>query len=308
MVSIIVPIYNTEKYLDECLRSIVSQTFKDWELILVDDGSTDSSGKIAEDYARKDNRIKVLHINNGGLSWARNHGIDIAVGEYITFVDADDELSDGALQSLYEAIIKYDADIVQGKFTYEKGKTAKGGKIKNFEPEEAIENVLLQRELVSSAWGKLYRKELFEGLRYRVGLYYEDLDLFYKLFEKCKRIVFIPETVYFYRQTPGSILHIWNGRRLHVLQVTKDIEHYIQRHYPTLLAAARDRRLSANFNIFALASKNGETDVANECWDIIKSYRRDSLINLKVRLKNKAGILISYFGKRFFTLVSRIIY
>ena len=311
MVSIIVPIYNAEKYLRECLDSIIAQTFTDWELILVDDGSTDSSGSIAESYARSNPKIKVIHVENGGLSWARNHGIDMARGDYLMFVDADDALYPDSIRLLMEAMNREGADIASGDFEegvdFHNVSTAKFS-VTIFTPAEAVENVLYQSRLLPSACGKIYRTEIFESLRYTEGLYYEDLDFFYRLFFKSKRIVHISAPVYFYRTTPGSILHTWNKRRLDVLKVTEIIEDFMAKNRPDLLPAARDRRLSANFNIFALASNNKECDVADTCWRVIKKYRKESLFNPKVRLKNKIGIMISYFGRGVLSCAGKIVY
>lgn len=307
MVSVIVPIYNCEKYLQECIESILAQTYTDWEMILVDDGSTDSSGRIADSYAATDPRIRVAHFANGGLSAARNKGIELAQGEYITFVDADDALFPDAVMSLKNAADRNGADISSGEFRHDKRRGGKGNE-KVFSPEDAVADTLYQTTLLPSAWGKLYNAKLFSEIRYTEGLYYEDLDLFYHVFLKANRIVHIFEPVYFYRMTTGSILHTWDKRRLDVLEVTRKIEDFMTRNYPKLVAPARDRRLSANFNIFALASIHGEKDVAGRCWEIVKAYRRQSLENPKVRLKNKVGILLSYLGKETFAFVGKFVY
>ena len=308
MVSIIVPIYNCERFLKQCIDSIISQSYQDWELILIDDGSEDKSALIADYYAIDNKKINVIHTLNEGLSLARNLGLEIAKGEYITFVDADDILMPNAISTLIKVAERTDADIVAGRFCY--GKEFRDNPVtdeyreKTFMSLSAIEDTLYQKTLVPSASGKLYKYHLFNELRFDVGLYYEDLAIFYKLFLKSNKIVHIDYPVYFYRETPDSILHTWNKRRLDVLKVTEQIEKYMSTHHPELIEAAIDRRLSANFNIFALALINNERPLANQCWDYIKANRYRSLFNIKVRLKNKIGILFSLLGKNIFSKIS----
>ncbi|MCH5237899.1 MAG: glycosyltransferase [Muribaculaceae bacterium] len=312
MISIIVPIFNCSEYLDECVNSILNQTYQDWELILVDDGSTDNSGEIADKYASDNSQIKVIHASNGGLSYARNIGIDNSQGDYLMFIDADDIIYPHTLSVLTENSFKYQADIIEGKFSYGKiplkKPKRKYNSIKLYDSEKAIERVLYQKKLLPSACGKLFRSNLFKEIRFQEGLYYEDLNIFYKIFFKANKIVYNDSDIYFYRETPGSIVHSWNSRRLDVLKVTANIENYMRGNNPSLIAAARDRRLSANFNIFCLASVNNETQLAIDCWEIIKSYRKESLFNIKVRIKNKIGIILSFSGRKIFSFLSKFIY
>ena len=311
MISVIVPVYNVERYIRECIDSILSQTFTDWELILVDDGSTDSCPSVLDAYASTDRRIRVIHKENGGLSSARNSGLECARGEFIVFVDGDDALYPEALKQLMDVHSETDADLVEGSFTYGKSvpKIKRGDyTVKIYTPRDAIEDVLYQKILLPSAWGKLYRKKLFGNIRFREGILYEDLDVFYLLFAECNKIAFVSAPVYFYRMASGSILHVWNRRRADVLDVTERIEKHIAENNPSLLPAARDRRLSANFNIFSLASIHGEKGIAERCWKTICAYRGKSLFDPNVRLKNKAGIMLSYLGKNVFKSVAKAVY
>lgn len=311
MISIIIPVYNVETYLEECVNSILIQDFSDWEILLIDDGSTDKSASIADSLAESDSRIFCYHFENGGLSVARNRGLDIAKGDLVMFIDSDDMLYPGALGNLSECLKKENVDLVEGM-------VIRGKNYKIFEPtsykskflssEEAVANVLYQKFMLPSACGKLFKKSLFDDLRFTPGIFYEDLDLFYFIFQRCNIIAYISTPVYFYRDTSGSIINSWNPRRLDVLKVTEKIEHHISNEKPLLLPAARDRRLSANFNMFALCSFNDDKLNADGCWRLIKQYRMASLFNPKVRFKNKAGIIISFFGKRFFNLVARFVY
>ncbi|MDE6288677.1 MAG: hypothetical protein K2M00_07840, partial [Muribaculaceae bacterium] len=172
-------------------------------------------------------------------------------------------------------------------------------------PVDLVAETLYQRGAVHAAWGKLYRRSLFENRLFTEGLYYEDLDFFYRYCLACRSTAVTDAPLYFYRQQPGSIMHTWKPRRLDVLKITKAIEEYMATSYPELERAAADRRLSANFNIFILASANGQPDVADECWEIVRQYRWRSFTDKRVRFKNKAGILLSYLGKNTFKKISR---
>lgn len=312
LISVIVPVYNVEGYLAACLDSILNQSYRFLEIIVINDGSTDFSLKIAETYAQNDDRIKVYSYENSGLSMARNHGLDVATGNLITFVDSDDLLLPDALEVMISYMKSQDADLVEGEFVrgkiYKPIPTLHALKSIVFSPQEAISDALYQKNLLPSAWGKLYKKELFDGLRFEKAILYEDLNIFYKLFERCNKIVWTDFPVYFYRITDDSITNTWKSQRLDVLRVTEQLEDYIAEKYPSLLPAAKDRRLSANFNMFALCSINGDKENAVKCWNHIKNYRNQSLFNPKVRIKNKTGILLSYFGKRVFRIFSRIVY
>lgn len=311
VISIIVPAYNASEYLGVCIESIISQSFEDFELIIIDDGSTDRSVAIATEYKVIDNRIRVFQFENGGLSTARNRGIERAKGEYILFVDADDMLFPLALETLVKAAFESKSEIIEGI-------TIRGTKLPVFKrkkfyfkttsPQNAIEDALYQNLFSSSACGKLFKRSLFNKYKFEAGKLYEDLDIFYRLFDECHSITYLYCPVYFYRDTPGSIINSWTPKRLDALEVTEKIEKFIKDKYPSLIRAAKDRRLSANFNMFCLSRLNGQEEVSLDCWKIIKEYRASSLFNKKVRLKNKIGIILSYLGKDAITVIAKKFY
>ena len=165
VISIIVPVYNAEKYLDQCVQGLLVQTLREIEIILIDDGSTDNSGEMCDEYSRIDNRIKVVHQNNQGQSVARNNGIDISTGDYLMFADSDDWVMQDFCRIPYEKAIQHDADCVMFKYAWvEKGKYEFQ---KDYEsgvktPEEAIK--LLNEGIGLAPWNKLYRKNLFDDV------------------------------------------------------------------------------------------------------------------------------------------------
>lgn len=316
MISVIIPAYNSESFLSECVDSVLAQrgfaSPQEMEIIIVDDGSTDTTGAIADRYAAADSRVKVLHVPNGGLSYARNHGMDAALGDYLCFVDADDILLPDALRSLRIAILRSSADVAVASMICARQCPADVCAPK-LHPRmingiRAVELMLYQRGFLSSASAKLYRSSSVGALRFTNGLYYEDLDFNFRFLLDCQRVAFDPAPVYFYRQHSDSILHQWTPKREHVLRVVDDIERQIATTAPSLLGAAADRKLSANFNIFICAHNNGRNDLADKCWDVIRAYRRRSLTDKCVRMKNKIGILISYLGRRSFALASKLFY
>ena len=191
LISVIIPIYNVEQYLKRCVESLRHQTYSNLEIILVDDGSPDSCGKICDDYQKADNRIKVIHKKNGGLSDARNVGIGMAQGEYITCIDSDDFVSPFFIENLWVAIEKSKCEIATSWFIdYYEGDNIPETKKMNIKDitvlskEEFYKKLLYQDGVEVSAWGKLYKASLFQGVKYPVGKLYEDIPTTYLLIEK----------------------------------------------------------------------------------------------------------------------------
>lgn len=208
--SIVVPVYNVEQYLHKCVDSILSQTFRDYELILVDDGSTDGSSRICDDYKGKDGRICVLHKENGGLSDARNYGIEHSNGEYIAFVDSDDWIDSGMYESMMSAIVENDADIavcghrvvtvdgqVEETVVFENTILLTGA--------EATIEILKDERMPSFAWNKLYKKCLFKDIRFPQGRIYEDIAVVYRYFNIAKSVYVLNKVYYNYLRRPGSL-------------------------------------------------------------------------------------------------------
>lgn len=223
LLSVIVPVYNVEKYICKCVDSILNQTYKNLEIILIDDGSKDSSGAKCDELAKKDNRIKVYHKENGGLSDARNYGIQKSTGKYLGFVDSDDFINLNMFQILMDNIKQYDADISTcARITINEG-TNIDTYTKN-EPNEpkcltsrdAIIDLFTKNEYVfHAAWDKIYKRELFRNIEFPVGRLFEDAAIMYRLFEKAKTIVTTKSKLYYYIQRNGSISNCsYNERKV----------------------------------------------------------------------------------------------
>lgn len=200
---IIIPVFNVEKYLNECIDSILKQKTKySYQIIIINDASTDTSFQIAEEYSKHE-RIKVIHHRkNKGLSCARNTGLKRIEGKYITFVDSDDLLVDGALDTLLDVALKEDADIVQGEYyvLFERSHIPNTMKEKNSDTTQ---------HLYGQSWGKVYRSQLFNNLGFPEGYLFEDTINSFLVFPQAKKIVLIPDYVYEYRQHQNSIIHTY---------------------------------------------------------------------------------------------------
>lgn len=214
LISVIVPVYKVEQYLSRCIDSIIHQTYRNLEIILVDDGSPDRCGEICDEYAERDNRIKVIHKENGGLSDARNVALDVMTGEYVIFVDSDDWIDCEACETVLHKIIEEQADIVV--FGY--SGIDSSGKVseKIFRLKGEISKSMGMRSLILNemsignyAWNKIYKSSLFEEVRFPKGFVYEDQGTTYKLFHKANRIFVFPVSFYNYYKRSDSITTIW---------------------------------------------------------------------------------------------------
>lgn len=213
LISIVVPIFNVEKYLNRCIKSLTAQTYLNIEIILVDDGSTDSSSYLAEQWKLRDKRIAVIHKKNGGLSDARNQGIKISNGKYICFVDSDDFVDCRFVEILYNTAIISNTKIAAIGFQYTFTEKEQMNNVKIdltteiFKTEDAISYLYTNDKYANFAWNKLYLKELFDDIIYPVGRKMEDLGTTYLLFDKCEQISYNPTPLYYYFQRSDSILH-----------------------------------------------------------------------------------------------------
>lgn len=240
-ISIIVPVYNVEKYIHRCIDSILSQTFTNFELILVDDGSPDLCGKICDEYEKKDKRIKVIHKKNGGLSDARNAGLEVAQGEFIGFVDSDDYIESDMYEKLLKACELNNSKIamcgrynVIGENMYPLF-SFEGCKI--WESREAIDNLLSWENIDSSACDKLFSKELFENIRFPVGKYNEDIFVMCHIIHNSGKIVHIGDAKYFYFHRQNSITtEKFSEKKLDLLEATGKVISFVKDNYPNLYA------------------------------------------------------------------------
>ncbi|OUN79910.1 hypothetical protein B5G06_12245 [Flavonifractor sp. An52] len=250
-ISVIVPIYNVEKYLRRCINSIISQSYNNLQIILVDDGSSDNCGRICDIYAAQDARIQVIHKKNGGLSDARNAGLELANGEWISFVDSDDWIEPDMYSDLLQNAKKYGAQISVGGVNDE---VIQDGAIKivksTFRGVQEIECLgpvdAMRRHLLGSwaAWDKIYRREIFTGIRFPVGEINEDEPIMLELLSRCAKITYTNKVYYHYIQRVQSITtSLFSEKKLVWPKHCRDNLTFVQEKYPELklIAAARYR-------------------------------------------------------------------
>ena len=203
IISIILPVYNVEKYLDRCLESISRQRYDDLDIVVVDDGSTDRSGSICDEFAKMDSRVRIYHKKNGGLSDARNYGIKKAKGEIVAFVDSDDYISEDYVGTMYDEMVRKNADVVVCGYNLitPKKELVSGEKA-------AVRLLTRQENLDVVAWNKLYKKSLFldNNIWYPNGRKYEDTLTTYKVLAKAKKVAYLDKALYYYMERGGSIM------------------------------------------------------------------------------------------------------
>ncbi len=315
IISVIIPVYKVEKYLNRCIVSVVGQTYKNIEIILVDDGSPDICPKICDEWKKMDKRIKVIHKENGGLSDARNVGLSVATGYYISFIDSDDWIDKTMYYQMLSFMKKYDADIIECAFK----KTDKYiSKIK--QPEMKVyefDSVTYQRKLFDSSemasiasWNKIYRKELFNDLKFPKGRIHEDLYLTPKISLKCKKIVSLNQKYYYYYQSNNSITRSgFNKRRLDVLYSFEENRNlYLKNNLNDLVEwcdLSYSFHLIKNYNLslIYLDDKNIAKKI-KRCFDArIKYYLKNSHVNYK----QKILLLLFYINPKIYSILLKII-
>ena len=244
LISVIVPVYNIEKYIRRCVESIIGQSYSNLQIILVDDGSDDESGKICDEIAKSDERVEVFHKSNGGASDARNFGLEKAQGEYIAFVDGDDYIESDMYECLYKAIVESASDMascgfyeVFGDKTYMRCCTEETIVLDKIEAYEAL---LSRRSLLGcSNCNKLFSRRVFEGIRYKVGIQGEDLELIYRVLGGVQSVVCIDVAKYHYIHRKNSTTtSAFNERSMDIIYISEEIMQFIHSNYPEIAKQA----------------------------------------------------------------------
>ena len=276
LISVIVPIYNVEKYLKQCVDSIINQTYHNLEIILVDDGSPDNCGAICDEYAKTDNRIRVIHKPNGGLSDARNAGIKTMHGEYLMFVDSDDYITEDCIAYLYDISVRFSADLVIGGFEKFENETkcliyttaATNECVEKLNNREAMKNTLING---CAAWARLYKADVHHNIMFPVGEINEDEAIVLSLLEKCQIVVNTNKVIYKYRYRSQSITSTrWDRNKLDWCNHCKANLEFISEKYPDLIIYAKQRYCSSV--IWAL---NNMTSDKNRFSDLIPKYQME---------------------------------
>lgn len=296
LVSIIVPVYNGEAYLERVIYSLINQTYKNVEIILIDDGSQDASGALCDKYAGDYTNINVIHVNNGGAAKARNFGISVAKGEYIGFVDSDDDVVLDYVENLVETLEKYHLDImVCGyKKIFEKALdehiTVMGriDDISVMTGEEALELMLYRKTLTSGPCCKIIKSEIVKQDLFPEGKLFEDLGTVYKWFGNSNRVGYTSKIGYYYWQRLGSCQHSeYNPHKWDLIIISNEILKYVIQYNPKIVLAAHNRLFISAIQVLRSIPYGEYYEQVRELKNIIKKYRKEILGNKKSKLSSR---------------------
>lgn len=298
--SVIVPVYKVEKYIHKCVDSILNQTFSDFELILVDDGSPDNCGRICDEYAAKDSRVRVIHKKNGGLSDARNFGIDAAQGEVLGFVDSDDDIDSNMYKSMIEYMDKHNLDVVCAD-TY----VIKNGK-KKFRPRYAEDKIfdapdgviaILDGTLDNAAWNKIYKRNVIGEVRYPEGRIYEDVATTYKFVYAAQRVGYMCRPFYNYYKRKGSIVaSSFNSKsRYDCFLGYRERLHFALDKGLTCVEACRTQALSTAIATLTAFYANHESEKSDRYLDLANFIKVNEGLSYK-NLRSKDKVLLWGFN------------
>lgn len=313
-ISIIVPVYNCEKYISNCINSILEQSFKDFELILVDDGSSDRSFEICESFAKKDSRVRAIHQPNSGVSRARNRGLDESKGEYIGFVDGDDCIDKEMYERLYKNLADNNADIsICGIVNYFVKKDGTTEKVRQsqvdgfwiFSREQALKEALQSRLYSVNPVNKLFKRELFDKLRYPEGKISEDAFLIPVVISKAGKVVYDSKPMYYYLRRENSITTSnFSDRDWDVVEAYKNHLNMVSEKSPNLKKVAKFRYLWAYTYVIdkIMLSENSENYLRDfkKAFDFIKKNILEIIFNPYFSLKRKIAVMVLLINKKIY--------
>lgn len=319
IISIVVPVFNVEKYLKDCINSLLNQTYKNIEIILVDDGSTDASCEICDMYAKKNDRIKVYHKQNGGLSSARNYGLDKINGDFVCFLDSDDMYSKNFIENMFNIHKSSKADIIMCRFTRNLDKFLSSNNANTNYTEidtiTCLKNIYYQKDdsLFSvNVNTKMYKSNLFNDTRFAVGRINEDLGVSYKIFSNANKVAYSNEIGYYYRVNENSITTAKvSEKNFDAIYFSEMIYEEVKKHNPELKGAIESMLFRRNVQFYGriVSSKQKNLyDKLDLLWINIASLRKNIILDYQAPLNNKLCAFISYFGKTIFKLIIKVIY
>ncbi|KTE93873.1 hypothetical protein AT727_02650 [Desulfitobacterium hafniense] len=305
LISVIVPVYKVELYLADTMEPLLKQTYSNIEVILVDDGSPDRCGGMCDEYAARDKRIRVIHKSNGGLSSARNAGLNVCTGDYIVCIDSDDVPSVDYIEYLLNLALRFGADIaVCGVKDFEDGEecrfqreTSEIGTL--LTRDEALKRFLYMDNFRTGVIGKLLKRELYDGIVYPEGKLYEDVFTMYQTMLRTEKVAYSPSVKFGYRQrSTAQSKQAFTPREMDCIEQVGFVYNDIQQNLPHLINAAANRFLSANFHIFYMIPIGQYSEYLNECWKNVRRLRRTVLFDREGRKKARVAALLSLTGKK----------
>ena len=304
LISVIINCYNQDKFLEKCLDSVINQTYKNLEIIIVDDGSTDNTLKISKKYQKKDNRIKVISTPNYGLSKSRNIGIDNSTGDYLYFVDSDDIIEKDVIEYLYNISIKYDVCISTCKpltiYNYDYKYKNKKEKIDILNDVQMLKKVLLIEDKANTFWNKLYKRELFDDIRFEDRII-NDMTVVHKLIIKTKRIAYSNQIKYFYFRHTGAVTYRKNiklERNIDKYLVSKERYEYIKKIYPNLIE--NDIYLISNTIILYLEDNKELIKYLDNdnAYQMIKKLFNLKILFYPMKISSKIRIILFFINRK----------
>lgn len=315
LISIIIPIYNVSEYLDKCLASVVNQTYSNLEIIAVNDGSTDNSHEIIRNWAERDKRIVPINKKNGGLSSARNCGLDIAKGSYIMFIDSDDFIEKSMVEILYYNAIKYKRKIsICNRYYYyptgeKKLRFADKSYIKDLKKDDALLNLINNIDFDMSAWAKLYSKELWKDIRFPTGKLSEDYFVMYNIFSLSDGVVYTSRPLLYYLQQRGGSITQKNRLIYDYVEAAREQMEFIKENYPRLATYAESAYCLSYFTIFNKVIQNGgvvSDDFIREMNIVVKSYSKNVYKNIYVSSAKKIQLFIFKYFRVVYPLLLKL--
>ncbi len=321
LISIIIPVYNVEKYLNRCLESVINQKYRKLEIILIDDGSTDNSGKICDEYALKDSRIKVIHKKNDGVSVARNTGIKIAKGNYIGFVDSDDWIHPDMYKKLYQALIKNQADIscckeIRCKNGVEKISKKFDNKITEYDQMQYIKKFfkINSQECIYYVWNKLYKRQIIDEEQYPINLISEDVVGTYKALVKSNKIVEINYPYYYYYYNPNSITSkAFSKEDFDLIEIWDKVIEITEKESPNYLWMAELNRNRIDYTLLMRMALQLDFSEIRKLYPeqykkMLSSLKQNkkSLLNAKIPFSRKITIILICWNYKMFVNLLKI--
>lgn len=313
LISVILPVYKVEDRLEKCVESVLNQSYQNIEVILVDDGSPDRCGEICDSFAQKDRRVKVIHQENGGLSAARNSGIENAAGEYLAFVDSDDYVAEDFISFLYTLLSENGAEISAcgNAVVHASGRIEadRDVSIKVMDSREALRRMCYNDLFYVTTWDKLYKRSLFDGIRFPEGKLFEDTGTTYKLVDRAEKIVSCREVKYYYIYDATSITNCaFHEKKLDYVEMADNMASFIEEKYPDLKRGADRKRLHARFSTLMqlCSSPERRRDIEKKLIAELRPLQGGVFFDPSAPVRDKIAILSLLFGFPAFAFAWRV--
>lgn len=306
LISVIVPVYKTQEYLTRCVDSLLAQTYRNLEILLIDDGSPDESGAICDRFAKKDERVRVIHKENGGISDARNCGLDNFTGEYFVFVDSDDYVRADYVEYLYKLICDFDCKLAVCGYDvhFSDGNSIINKAVERYavSAKECMERLFYDEFVTVGPWAKIYHRSLIGEIRYPFGKLFEDAGTTYRFIMKCDRIAFGEASKYFYAMRSQSIVTSdFNPHKIDLLEMSDAMCDAAEERWPELAKASLRRRVYVRFSTLnQMLDTDAFPEKKAEMIAFVRANRHAVLRDDRAPLRDKLALMMITFGYKFY--------